>query len=439
MPNQELELRSEEVQDILTRVPHWMIRWGNVLILVILILILFMSWLVKYPDIITTEITITTQTPPEKLVARSSGRIEKILVDNQQDLEKGTPLAVIENTADYNDVFKLKSVIDTLKINPNFKFPFQNLRELNLGDIEGSFALFEKDYVAYRLNSDLHPYSVEGSAQSFEVGELKQRLVLLNEQKVIAEKELQIKAKELDRYKKLYEKGVIATQEWDTKNLDYLQFEKALKNLKSSISQIRSSLNDMDKNSKTTKINETKDEVSLYRNTIQSFNQLKEAIHQWDLDYVLRTSVPGKVSFLQIWKENQTINSGDNVFTIIPSNQDNYLGKLKAPALNSGKIKKGQKVNIRLANYPDREFGVLEGKIEYISLIPDKDGNLLIDVSLPKKLLTSYNKKIPFQQEMSGTADIVTSDLRLIQRLLYQFRDIFNRSNEMPKKEIEKQ
>ncbi|WP_394332800.1 hypothetical protein [Flavobacterium pectinovorum] len=44
---------------------------------------------------------------------------------------------------------------------------------------------------------------------------------------------------------------------------------------------------------------------------------------------------------------------------------------------------------------------------------------------MPKKLETSYHKAIPFQQEMSGTAEIITEDLRLAERLLYQFRDIF--------------
>ncbi|MBA0884202.1 HlyD family secretion protein [Flavobacterium sp. BBQ-18] len=103
------------------------------------------------------------------------------------------------------------------------------------------------------------------------------------------------------------------------------------------------------------------------------------------------------------------------------------MGKLKAPSLNSGKIRTGQEINIRLVNYPDREFGMLKGIVKTISLIPDKEGNLFIDVSFPNALETSYNKQIIFQQEMSGTAEIVTEDLRLIERLLYQFRDIFNR------------
>lgn len=79
---------------------------------------------------------------------------------------------------------------------------------------------------------------------------------------------------------------------------------------------------------------------------------------------------------------------------------------------------------IRLANYPDREYGVIKGLVKSISLTPDKEGNLLIDVSLPKNLKTSYNKSIQFQQEMIGTAEIVTKDMRLSERVFNQFKSI---------------
>lgn len=424
-----IELRSEEVQEILTKVPHWMIRWGNVVILTVLLSLLLMSWVVKYPDIVTSEITITTQIPPQRLITKSSGRIEKIFIKNGETVSANTALAVIENTARYQDVFLLKSIIDTLKIDKSFiRFPFESLPSMQLGEIEGPFAVFEKDFIAYSLNRKLQPYKVEGAAQNYEVIEIKERLNLLQQQKQISETEIQLKKKELDRYKKLYDKGIISTQEWETKNLDYLQTEKNLRGLSSSISQMKSSLNDLNKNSKSTKINETKDDVSLFRNAIQSYNQLKKAIADWELAYVLRSSISGEVSFMQVWTENQTITAGDNVFSIIPKESDNYIGKIKAKAQNSGKIKIGQNVNIRLANYPDREFGVIRGKIQSISLTPDKEGNILIDVSLPNKLETSYHKKIAFRQEMSGTADIITQDLRLMERLLYQFRDLFRRT-----------
>lgn len=127
---------------------------------------------------------------------------------------------------------------------------------------------------------------------------------------------------------------------------------------------------------------------------------------------------------MNYWSENQTVTLGDLVFTIIPSENKNYLAKVKAPSLNSGKIKIGQRVNIKLQNYPETEFGALRGTVDKISLTPDRSGYYLVDVKLPKNLITNYNKEIKFKQEMHGTAEIVTEDLRFIERLFYQFKKI---------------
>ncbi|WP_026979216.1 HlyD family secretion protein [Flavobacterium tegetincola] len=426
--HKEIELRSEEVQEILTRVPHWMIRWGNIVVLLILFSMMVGAYYVKYPDIVTTQVIITTQNPPEKLVARTSGKIAQILVEDRTEVFPKNALAIIENTANYSDVLQLKSCVDTLSTNTGtFNFPIDRFANFQLGEIQNAFTLFEKDYIAYDLNRDLKPYTIEKTAQSLETNQLKERLLLTQQQYQISQNELQLKKQELERYRTLFNKGVIATQEWESKSLDYLQSEKNVRNISSQLSQMRSSINELNRNSGITKISESKDNINLLRNVLQSFTQLKKAINDWELTYVLRSSIEGQVSFMQIWVKNQTISSGEEVFTIVPTNNKNYIAKVKALAQNSGKIKLNQVVNIRLANYPDREFGIIKGKVHSISLTPDKEGNLLIDVSLPNGIETSYNKKIIFQQEMSGTADIVTEDLRLIERLLYQFRDIFRR------------
>lgn len=419
------ELRSEEVQDILTKVPHWMIRWGTVMIFAIISMLFFVSWFIKYPDVVNTEIVITTNIPPEKVVSKSSGRIEAILVKNKEIVSKNSMLAIIENTANYKDVFLLKNIIDHYNINDfNKEFPFSKLKNTQLGEIESTYAIFQKDYQAQELNHDLQPFEIENRAQISEKIQIKERLEILLQQKGINESELQLQKNEIDRFEVLFNKGIISAQEMEAKKLTFLQAQKNYRNLLSSISQLKSSLIDNTKSSKNLQINSTKEEVNLGRNMSQSFFQLKKTIKDWELAYALKSSISGKVTFLQIWTENQTINVGDNVFSIIPDDKNSFIGKVKAPALNSGKIKIGQIVNIRLANFPDREFGVLRGKIQNISLVPDKDGNLLIDVALPNALLTSYNKKIVFQQEMKGSAEIVTEDLRLIERILYQFRDL---------------
>lgn len=427
MPKEkDFELRSEEVQEILTRVPHWMIRWGSLVILFILLSLFAVAYMIKYPDIVSTQIIITTHTPPQKVVARVTGKIESILVQDKMRVQKNTPLAVIENSASYKDVFLLKSILDTLNLK-SIQFPFEKLKLAQLGEVENAFAAFQKESLAQDLNLNLKPYQVEGNAQTYESIQLKERLGLLLSQKDINQSELQLQKSDLDRYEILYKKGIIATQEIEKQRLLYLQSQKTYKTVLSTISQIKSSLNELNKNSKTTQINHQKENSTLERNQMQAFYQLKKSIKDWELNFVLTAAIEGKISFLQLWAENQTVTAGENVFSIIPTDQKGYVGKAKAPAQNSGKIKIGQDVIIRLTNFPEREFGILKGKVTAISLTPDKDGNLLIDISLPQGLQTSYHKKIAFRQEMNGTADIITNDLRLTERILYQFRDIFKR------------
>ncbi|MBQ0734116.1 HlyD family secretion protein [Aquimarina celericrescens] len=424
----EIQLRSEEVQEILTRVPHWMIRWGNLLILVLVLLLLFLSWLVKYPDVIPAEAIITTQIPPQKEYAKVSGKIEAILVEDGQIVPENTPLAILTNTANYQDVFTLQSIIDTISINSkSFSFPIKEIPVLFLGDIETSFAIFENSYSEYLLNKELRPFSNEALANQISLSELYRRQESLRGQKRIARTELDFKKKDFERQKNLFEKGVISAQEFENKKIDLLQAERNYESNNVQLSQINESISAATKTSRGTEINQQKEEVNLRKKVLQSFDQLKKSIKDWELQYVLKSDIEGRVSFLNFWTQNQTVTAGDLVFIIIPSEDSSYLAKIKAPSQNSGKIKIGQTANIRLENFPDNEFGTLKGTVKSISLLPDKDGLYLIDVELPEKLITTYNKEIPFKQEMRGVVEIITEDLRLIERFFYQFRTIMDK------------
>jgi len=141
--------------------------------------------------------------------------------------------------------------------------------------------------------------------------------------------------------------------------------------------------------SKGTEISRIREEIILLKNVIQSFNQLKKSIKDWEMLYVLSSKMNEKISFLNYWSKNQTVNQGDLVFTIIPNVKSPFIPKLKIPAQNLGKVKIGQTVNIKLQNY---EFGVLKGKVNNISEISNKERFYTIDVSLPQKLITSCKK-----------------------------------------------
>lgn len=426
---EDIELRSEEVQEILSAVPNWMIRWGSLLFLFLLLMIVALSWLIKYPDIITSQTRITTEIPPYKEYAPLTGKIDTLFIADNETVDKGEPLSIIENSARYTDVFFLKSIIDTIQIsNSEFYFPIGEIPVLFLGEIDASYALFENSYIQYELNKDLQPFENEAKSNRFTISELRRRLTSMESQKEIHSSELRFREKDLDRFKKLYEKGVIATSEYEIKQLEYLQAERNYKNMDASISQLRESISQASSSLKGTQISSTREEMMLLKRVIQSYSQLKKSIEDWEMKYVFKSGINGTVSFLDFWSENQTVNKGDLVFTIIPSENSNYVAKLKTPVQNSGKIKRGQRVNIKLENYPDTEFGILQGTVDKISLIPDVEGFYRIDVKLSKELITSYNKKIDFKQEMRGIAEVVTEDLRLIERFFYQLRNVFNRN-----------
>ena len=99
--NRDIEIRSEEVQEILSFVPNWMIRWGNALFLFLIVLLLTLSWFVKYPDIVIAQAVITTAVPPQKEYAKTSGKIDTLFVVDAQKVVVNQPLAIIENTANY--------------------------------------------------------------------------------------------------------------------------------------------------------------------------------------------------------------------------------------------------------------------------------------------------------------------------------------------------
>tara|TARA_R110000751_G_scaffold126574_4_gene228517 strand:- start:19954 stop:21252 length:1299 start_codon:yes stop_codon:yes gene_type:complete len=425
---EKLELRSEEVQEILTSVPNWMIRWGNLLFLSLILLILSITWIIKYPEIISAEAIITTETPPEKIYARTTGKINKIFVSDNQFVEEKDLLAILENTANYKDVLKLKKIIDTVQIaNDSFTFPLDSLKILFLGDIETQFALFENNYIQYKLNLDLDPYLGESKATNYSISELKRRLVNLRSRRDLNKQELQLANKKLDRNRVLFDKGVISAQDFENEQLEFAISERNFKEFESIISQVKEDISNAITKSKGTAINKVKTDLTLLKNVFQSYDLLKKAIKDWETTYAIRSNINGNVSFLNYWNSNQSVNTGDLIFTIIPNGNLKFKAKLKTPTQNSGKILIGQTVNIKLDNYPSSEYGVISGKVNNISTTSTKDSFYYVDVEIPEKMITSYGIQIAFKQEMRGSAEIITEDLRLIERLFYTFNEVLSR------------
>ena len=110
----EIELRSEEFQEVLGSVPPWILRWGITVLAVVVVILLIGSAVVKYPDVISAQITLTGSTPPATIVAHTSGKIKELYVKDNQEVKTGEYLAVIDNSANTEDILFLKNYLDSL-------------------------------------------------------------------------------------------------------------------------------------------------------------------------------------------------------------------------------------------------------------------------------------------------------------------------------------
>ncbi|WP_286761496.1 HlyD family secretion protein [Salegentibacter sp. UBA1130] len=421
-----LSLRSEEVQEILSRPPNWLVRWGITIIFLLTCLVLLLSFLIRYPDFIEATAIVTTKKPTERVVARYSGTLEKVLVKNGDTVRPGDRLAVIRNTAKTEDVNFLKALIDSTKVTaPQLNFPINSTSELVLGDIEPAYIAFERSYIEYELLNSLDPYAGELINNEQTITEIKNRLENQISQKRIQEQELQLKLSNFKRQKHLFDKGIISAYEFEKQKIELLQVQEQLKSTAISISQLRESVASGNHILNKTKINKQEEQKMLFSNFSQSFYGLKKAIRDWEYIYSLKSSTYGILSFQEFWGANQFVNSDETVFSILPLGNPNYFGKLIVPSQSVGKISIGQKVLIKLNNFPSEQYGTLVGEIENLSVSPNIEGNYFAYISLPQGTTTSYNITLSLGQELVGMAEIITEDLSLAQRIFYRLKDLF--------------
>ncbi len=60
---------------------------------------------------------------------------------------------------------------------------------------------------------------------------------------------------------------------------------------------------------------------------------------------------------------------------------------------------------------------MVKGIVKSKSLVPSGDA-YVIEIELPEGLTTLYGKKLDFTQNMQGTAEIITENIRLLKNLL---------------------
>lgn len=112
-------------------------------------------------------------------------------------------------------------------------------------------------------------------------------------------------------------------------------------------------------------------------------------------------------------------------------NDKSYFGKIILPRKRAGKVRAGQKVNLKFEEYPYLEYGFTQILLSQDSMDSCEDPYIgkayMLEVELPDSLMTQYKKHIPYRHGMSGAAEIVTEDVTVFDRFLNPIRKILGR------------
>lgn len=426
--NREIEIRSDEVQEILSHVPNWMIRWGISLIFGIIVLFLFLAWLIKYPDVIKGTTTLTTAEPPIKLVSKSAGEIELLKYNENAIIEQGQVIATIKSML--SDSAREFLSLELIKIRQ--AYGSNSLEKLQLtptqfvfGEVQSNVSLLTtalKNY-QYLINEDNTAFNIANTSKQISNQKVLQQFIakqLSSSYKLLNNAENKFKSD-----KTLYEKGVISQAEFFERERTYETAINEINNLEKSKISTAISITDLEKQLNDLKFTFEQKRKTLLLEIETQLSTIENSLQTWTRTYQLTAPINGKLSYLQTINENQHIESGKELFAIIPSDQS-YIAQLKIPKSGYGKVKTGQKVMLKIDNFPSHEYGQLVGKVESVSLIANEE-NYLVKVELTNGLNTTYNKELNYTPEMSGTAEIITEDLRITDRIFNQFRKIFDR------------
>lgn len=420
---------SDPVKDIISDPPRRVIRWGTTIIFSVFAVLLFMSWLIRYPDIIPAQVEITTVNPPATLVAKRTGHINKLYVKDGQNVSSGQLLAVMETAASVSEMQVLDSVVNRV-FEPETTSAGQYPPLSQLGEIQNYYATFIKTLKDYNTYIDNDYYAGKIRSVTDEIKGIQEYIDQVRVKERLFAQNYELEKKKFARDSLLFTQNVLA-------EIEIEKSKQALIRINLELQQIR--LDRSDKSIELAVKQQTLQDYIIMRQSEkeklltlmnEAFMNLKAQINIWKVDYILVSPVDGTVTFTKYWSENQTVVEGEPVLYVVPENTGEILGRTNLKMQRSGKVKIGYAVNIKLSSFPYLEYGMIRGVVRSKSLVPSGDG-YMIEISLPDGLTTLYGRKLEFTQNMQGTAEIITEDMRLIQKVINPFRHLIARNKKI--------
>lgn len=418
-----MPLYSEEVQDILGRIPGKILHIGLAIIFGILLMVMIGSYFIQYPQVISCPLSLTTINPPIALYANTTGKIEHLFVEENEKVIPGQVIATIMNTARYEDIQTLEKTLENLSGIIDWDSIVQNNpinQHLVLGELQTYYIKLCKSWINYHNYLKQNHIPIKTALLKSQISKQNEIYESLKQQRIFMQKDFSLTEKQFQRDSTFFYKyrDAISIVEYEKQMQNYLQKKTAYLNFCSSIKDSENNILKLNESLIDLQIQYEKELEAFRLELDEAYRLIIESYNQWKEKYIISSPIGGILTYTSPWTEKQTINSGEKIVTIVPEEKTQIIGKATIDMNGIGKVRVGQQVNIKLNGFPYMEFGYLKGRISKISLVPEKKQGYIADIVLTEGMQSSYKEPLNFIQEMEGIADIITKDESLLSRFL---------------------
>ena len=415
---------SSTIHEILPDKPDQFVRWGNVFFILVLVIIIFFTWLIKYPEKVVTPAKIVSFNSPKPVQSYSSGKLVSLFKQEGERINKGHFIGFIEATANHIEVLQLDSQLYRVEhkiINDEkLKKSDLNLNVGHLGELQVPYQSFYETLLNYLDYQPSGLFSIKLKLLKEDLQHLKRVQKNLLLEKELKSEELKIAEQTFEMNRVLKDSAVISFKDFRTEKIKFITQQLSIPQINSSL--INNKQLQSQKQREILELQNSSKKQSIYLK--QSLWVFQSQIDDWKKRYILISPISGKVIFDSIIQENQYISQNETICWINPDNSE-YFCELFIPQSNFGRVHSGQTVHLKLDSYPYTEFGMLKGEISFISQIATQNG-YLAKVSLKANLETNYGFRIQYREGLLANAEIITEDLRLLERFMAKFNTLFN-------------
>ncbi len=418
--------RTEEVQDIIDRMPYRTGRIVAILVTGLSVLLVFFGWIIEYPETVSGPVSITARQAPVRLVSNSSGKLH-LLRNNGSPVPENDIVAVMDNPARLEDVLHVENFIHEAQLDSlvNSSTSIQLPEISGMGELSSvyfSFCNAFEKMVQYHFG---RPYEKKEAGL---VSQLNSQIQLFNhnrEQMDTKVQSLRIAGKNMHRDSLLFHSSAISELDLERSLISYLGLLESTQAMNKEDATYQLQIRDTRNKLQLLEVEQQETEIQLKMDLTGGYNELSNSIRQWKQKYVYAAPFAGTLEYLNFWHENDYLSAGTEAFSVIPTDNP-ILGQVYLPSQGAGKVEIGQKVIIKLDNYPYMEYGSIDGRVQSIYLLTNqadavtRKNNIhtyLVTVELPHHLTTNYGAALDFHYDIKGMAEIVTKPRKLLERL----------------------